>query len=120
MGQYHYKEDTMKTIILLVFFINIFHTRPNLREDRVGLKTNSVVKKYKLEELWTSDLSKTLQNIDLKLGRSSDWVKLEDPEDIVNSHRDKRSPKKKKGEKSSKKCKKNKKVKKKKKKKKKK
>merc|ERR1712179_490129 len=109
--QYHNKEDTMKTILLLVFFLNIFHTRPDLRDNRLGLKTNSEVKKYKLEELWASDLSKTLQNIDLKLGRSSDWVKLEDHQDIVNSHREKRSPKKKDGKKSSKKCKQSKKAK---------
>merc|ERR1719244_2547582 len=102
----------MKTILLLVFFLNIFHTRPNLKDNRLGLKTNSVVKKYKLEDLWASDLSKTLQNIDLKLGRSSDWVKLEDHQDVVNSHRDKRSPKKKDGKKNSKMCKKSKKAKK--------
>merc|ERR1719312_524834 len=92
----------MKTILLLVFFINTFNTRPNMRDNRLGMRTNSVAKKYKLEELWASDLSKTLQNIDLKLGRSSDWVKLEGGQDVVNSHRDKRSPKKKKGKKSSK------------------
>merc|ERR1719431_588757 len=107
----------MKTILLLVFLLNISNTRPDLREKEVELKTNSVVMKYKLGDLMTSDLSKTLQNIDLLLGRSSDWGKLEDSQDF--GHRGKRSPKKKKGKKSSKekkdkkkKCKKNKKSKK--------
>ena len=41
----------MKTIILLVFFVNVSHTRPNLRENEVDLKTNSAVMKYKVTDL---------------------------------------------------------------------